>query len=397
MQKEIIIKNINEKYIASELKEIGFDKEYISCAEEKYTHYSYKIFNLKPHEANILKQTCLSLGFDCGVNRDVVTCKCEYSDAVFSSTKRQLKELIAKLNQQPFRLKEIAKYLEKNLFNRVTNFELKDNRNIDLNKTNIMGILNVTPDSFSDGGLWYSTEKAVEHGFSLISEGADIIDIGGESTRPGAETVAVEEELKRVIPVIEKIREHNKNIPISIDTRNYKTAYEAVFAGADIINDVSGLDYDEKLKEFVCTNNLPAIIMHSDKVPAFSSELAQDSPYDAVEEIYKNLFEKTEELKKCGLNESNIIIDPGIGFGKSANDSFEIIKRIEEFKSLNFPILMGTSRKSFIKNTFSKTNYDIDEISTIIDSYMALKGIQFLRVHNVEMHKKYLDIISKLI
>ena len=166
----------------------------------------------------------------------------------------------------------------------------------------IMGIVNATPDSFSDGGSYNPVEQAIK----LINAGADIIDIGGESTRPNADVVSIEEEINRVIPVIQTIREKNSEIIISIDTRNYQTAKTAIEAGADIINDVSGLDYDNALFEYVIANNLPVIIMHSDKVPAVSVDFSNS---DVVEDVYFSLKQKIDKLVSLGLDRKNIIAD----------------------------------------------------------------------------------------
>ncbi len=386
---EIIIKNAN-KNILKELTSIGFDSGYLNFAQNKYKGSAYKIFNLKPYEANILKQICLSLGFDCAVSRDTVTCKCEKTDCLIFASRLQYEKLIHKLNEQPFRLKIVSQKLL-DIINYVPETIKIRNNVFDWKRSYIMGILNVTPDSFSDGGKYCNINKAIEHCIQMVESGADIIDIGGESTRPEADFVSVEEEIKRVIPVIEQIRKNYTDIPISVDTRNYKTAKEALEAGADIINDVSGLDYDKNLFEFVTKNNIPVIIMHSDKVPA-KSENCTDN--DIVEEVYKSLSNKIELLINSGLEKRNIISDIGIGFGKSTEGNIELLKRINEFSSLQTPLLLGISRKSFIRNSFDISLEEAD-IPTAIYSSM-LKNINIHRVHNVSLTKKFLDY-SKLL
>ena len=373
--KEIIVKKAN-KNILSELKSIEFDSSYVNVAVNKYKANAYKIFNLKAHEANILKQLCLSLGFDCAVSRDTVMCKCEYTDALIFATDAQISKLNKKLLIQPFRLKQLAKLLC------VDSLKYK--------KPKIMGILNVTPDSFSDGGKYNSIDMAVSHALTLIEDGADIIDIGGESTRPDAQLISVEEELNRVVPIIKAIRGKGISIPISVDTRNYLVAKTAIEAGANIINDVSGLEYDKKLFEYVTSNNIPVVIMHSDKVPANSDDFSSN----IVEDVYISLNNKINLLIKNGMTRENIIADVGIGFGKSKEANFKLLKRLNEFTSLGVDLLLGISRKSFIRNEFS-LNYDEADIPTAIYSTM-LPFVSIHRVHNVKLTKQYLSYASLL-
>ncbi len=383
---DIFIKYANED-IKSELTSIGFDSCYIGNASKKYSGRLLKIFNLKPYEANILKQLCLSLGFDCAVNRDSVTCKCEYTDCLIFATIGQLNNLVKKLQYQPFRLKEIADLILNSLAAMPLPLKLK-NYTFDWQRPYIMGILNCTPDSFSDGGKYNTTEKALERTLQMIQEGADIIDIGGESTRPSTDSVPVDEEIKRVIPVIKAIRKENLSIPISIDTRNYLTAKEAIEAGADIINDVSGFNYDENLLKYITQNNIASVIMHSNKIPADSTDFTDK---DIIENIYINLNEKINKLQNMGLEKSNIIADSGIGFGKSHKSCYEILKRHNEFSSLGIPMLLGISRKSFMEGDIK----DRDEKTALYS--ILVKGVNIHRVHNVKLIKQYLDYVSNML
>ncbi len=395
MNNKIILKSANILDIKKEIQIVGFDSLYLDVAQNKYKHMTFKIFSLKPVEANILKQLCLSLGFDCAVSRETISCNCEYTDCIISATVAQYNLLIKKLLIQPFRLKELANILKNTLDYTPSKIDLK-NKHLEWDKPLMMGIVNVTPDSFSDGGNISNKEESIEKSLQLIADGADIIDIGGESTRPGATDVSPIKESDRVIPIIEAIRKVNKTIPISIDTRNYITAMKAINAGADIINDVSALRNDSRLLSYVCENNIPTIIMHATKVPA---ELdPKDFQGDIVEDIYKFFAKRIEELTEKGLEQRHIIIDPGIGFGKSVKDSFEIIKRVNEFKSLNCPILMGISRKSFMKKEFNITNTEaLDSLSALYGMQMLNKGTHILRVHNVKMHTEQYKYISKVI
>jgi dihydropteroate synthase len=253
-------------------------------------------------------------------------------------------------------------------------------------RTCVMGILNVTPDSFYDGGRHYKPEKALAHAFRMIEEGAGIIDIGGVSTRPGSQAVSQEEELRRVIPVIEELSRHTK-VPISVDTYRAGVAEKALEAGAQIVNDVSGLG-DKDMVRVVASSGAPIVIMHikgkphrMPKNPAYKNLLA---------EITLFLRRKVDEAVSAGVSESNIIIDPGIGFGKSPAQSLEVLHRLGELRSLGLPVMVGTSHKSFIKHALkpldgSKTPDPTDVLyGTLATVALAIeKGAKIVRVHEV--------------
>ncbi len=387
---ENIVVKTADRDVLKELNSVKFDISYIGEASKKYNGRVFKIFNLKPHEANILKQLCLSLGFDCAVSRETVMCKCEYTNALIFASECQLNNLVVKLQNQPFRLNELADQIEKILNSRMIPLKI-NNYTFDWKRPYIMGILNVTPNSFSDGGIYYNQDNAFNHAVKLINNGADIIDIGGESTKPEAIEISAYEEISRILPVIELIRKNSIDIPISVDTRHYETAKAAIEAGADIINDVSGLDYDENLYNYVVENNLPVVIMHSDSVPAKSNDFTKS---DIVEEIYFSFFNKINKLTTSGLDRKNIIIDTGFGFGKAGDSNFELLCRMNEFKSLNVPILAGISRKSFIRNAFNLSVEEAD-IPTALYSAMS-KCVNIHRVHNVKLVKQFLKYTEKL-
>ncbi len=244
----------------------------------------------------------------------------------------------------------------------------------------IMGILNVTPDSFSDGGKFFDREQALEHALEMINDGADIIDIGGESTRPGAQSVSVEEELDRVIPVIRKIARMEKGVLISVDTSKAIVAEEAIKAGANIVNDISAFSFDREILNVVRKYNVPYVLMHIKGTP----ETMQSSPYydEPVADIYRYLSERINYLTTLGI--TNVFIDPGIGFGKRVADNYEILQRLDEFKGLGLPILIGLSRKSFLGKSL---NLDVDERanSTIVaETIASMKGASIIRTHDVK-------------
>jgi len=261
-------------------------------------------------------------------------------------------------------------------------------KQLTFNIPKIMGIVNVTPDSFSDGGKYFSVDNAVSHALKLIDEGADIIDIGGESTRPGSDPVSVEEELRRTIPVIKNIIKERKDALISIDTTKSEVAKQALDNGAEIINDISGLTFDEKMIEIAEEYDSGVVIMHIKGSP----KTMQDDPHykDVVKEVYDFLLAQSNKAKENDV--LKIIIDPGIGFGKRIEDNFCLIKNLDYFQSLGYPVMIGLSKKSIIGKTL---NLDPDqrEIGTVIlETISVLKSARIIRTHNV----KYCSQIVKL-
>tara|TARA_B100000214_G_scaffold310819_1_gene242709 strand:- start:3571 stop:4422 length:852 start_codon:yes stop_codon:yes gene_type:complete len=257
----------------------------------------------------------------------------------------------------------------------------------------IMGILNVTPDSFSDGGQFLKVENAFTHSVKMIEEGADIIDIGGESTKPFADPVSTDEELSRVIPVIEKIRSEY-DILISIDTTKSKVAEEAITAGANIINDVSAMEIDENMLQVAKNYNSPIIMMHMKGIP---KNMQNNPTYDhLITEIKDYLSSRVKCAINAGIDKKNIIIDPGIGFGKSVEHNFEIINNLDSFVDLGFPVLLGASRKSFIGLTLDVEEKDRLEGSIAANVIGLQKGAKIFRVHDVLAAKKSLIIANKI-
>ncbi len=249
----------------------------------------------------------------------------------------------------------------------------------------IMGILNVTPDSFSDGGKYLAREKAVGHALKMAEEGADIIDVGGESSRPFSRPISTDEELKRVIPVIESLRERS-NIPISIDTCKARVAEESCLAGADIINDISGLRYDPEMTDTVSTAKAKIVIMHMKGLP----ETMQTAPYydDVISEICTFFQERIQFAAAKGIDQDNIILDPGIGFGKRVEDNLKIIKHIDVFKRFGLPVLVGTSMKGFIGKITESTLKGRIEGTLASISISVWNGADIVRVHDVKKAKK---------
>ena len=259
----------------------------------------------------------------------------------------------------------------------------------DFSATYIMGIINVTPDSFSDGGRFLDTGAAVAHALKLVSEGADIIDIGGESTRPGAEEVLLDDELARVIPVIEKLRAVS-NIPISVDTYKSAVARAAVDKGADLINDISGLRFDPAMAETAASLKVPVVVMHMKGEP---KSMQTDPVYEnLIEEMYTYFEESIGIAEKAGILRDKIIIDPGIGFGKTFPHNFSILRNLRRFSDLGLPTLVGASRKSFL-GSLSSAEADDRLVESLAAAVIAASnGAHFVRVHDVAATRRVLRL-----
>ncbi len=380
---DFILREIKNSDIETELKKIGFDRLYTHKAKEKFEYKNIKIYSLTPAMANIIKQTALSVGCDCATHREVITGKIENSNCILGGSLSQIKKVAEKLKYQPFDLKKLGEEILQTLP------QVKRERRVftgEGGQTRLVGILNITPNSFSDGGIYNDFEKAKKHLLELIEDGADIIDIGAESTKPYSQAVPTTEQLKKLLPIIDFAK---GKIPLSIDTRCAEVAEECLKAGANIINDVSGFDYDENMVNVIAKYNIPIIIQHSKGTP----ENMQNSPAyaDLMEEIFLNLRKKIDFAHSKGIE--NIIIDPGIGFGKSRENNFEIIRRVEEFQSLGCPIMLGISRKSLL-DMADADNLTKDIYTAALNALAIEKNIDYIRVHNVKMHRKLIDLMD---
>ena len=258
-----------------------------------------------------------------------------------------------------------------------------------------MGILNVTPDSFSDGGSFLYPKDAIDHALQMIDNGADIIDIGGESTRPGSTPVSKDDEVNRIIPVIESIKELNSDILISVDTYKSYVAKRAIDAGADIVNDISGLTFDPNMLSYLSGRDIPVIIMHINGNP----KTMQNNPFykDLIKDISKFLLSQCKVAEANGIEKSNIILDPGIGFGKTFEHNFTLIRRLNEICNLGYPVMIGTSRKAFIGNTLDLPPSESLEgtLATVIAGIM--NGAKIVRVHDVKEVNKAVKITEKIL
>lgn len=378
---DFLIKEIHNTDMKQELLNIGFDREYSRFATSKYNYVNLKIFDLSVPQANILKQSALSVGADCATHREVITGKAELTACILGGSLSQIDKIAKKIKGQPFGLKDLSEQL--------LNFISKKEKP---SKTKLMGVLNLTENSFSDGGLYYEYDDAIKHLKKLIKDGADIIDIGAESTKAYSEPVEVEEQLDKLLPILKYVEEKKIETPISIDTRSSKVARICIQYGAKIINDVSGFDYDEQMIDVIAQNShVKIILQHSLGTP----ENMQENPTysNLMDEIYCSLHNKVQLALARGIKKENIIIDPGIGFGKTRKDNFEILKRWQELKGIGCPVLIGVSRKSLL-NMPKSTNEEKDIYTLALDSILISQKVDYLRVHNVKLHKNFLDIYN---
>lgn len=377
---DFLIKEISNSDIEKELVQIGFDKTYTNKAKDKFEYKNFKIFDLNCAQANILKQTALTVGADCGTHREVITGKIEKSCVILGGSISQLQKIDQKLQFQPFGLKHLGEKLQ-------SINKLKYPK-----RTQIMGVLNITTNSFSDGGDFLDFENAKKHLDQLIIDGADIIDIGAESTKPYSKPISSEEQLKRLVPILEYIKLKKIKTPISIDTRNAEVAQKCIDFGVSIINDVSGFDFDKNMADVIANNpQIKIILQHSQGTP----ETMQDAPHyeNLMDEIFINLKTKIDFALSKDIKKENIIIDPGIGFGKTKAHNMEILKRWQELKTFGCPILIGLSRKSLLGMP-EATNEEKDIYTLALDSVLITQKIDYIRVHNVKLHKTFQDMLN---
>lgn len=378
----LVISNIEEAKKA--LQKIGVDLGGIDIMAPKAIHRLVKLENVDIRAANIIKQEMLSRGGEAAVSKDVYFFKKDKTDVIIMGTLRHFKELYVKLLKQPFGLSSIAKEIREVLSNFESLGKILEVGRYKFNlsrRTHITGILNVTPDSFSNGGKFLEVSQAISQAEKMIEEGADIIDVGGESSRPGAEAVSIEDELARVIPVIEELASRTDK-PISIDTYKAEVARRALDAGAAMVNDISGLRGNGEMVELVAQRQVPLVIMHMQGTP----QNMQDNPQydDVVGEIISFLRDRIGIALSAGVTKERILVDPGIGFGKTLQHNLEIMHRLSEFKSLGFPILLGTSRKSFIGSVLGLPVEERLEGTVATVAFGISQGADLVRVHDVK-------------
>ncbi len=359
---------------------MGLDK-----MARKARHYCIQIDNLSSPSALVLKEEMLALGGEAATPSKALTNQEKKCKVIVMGTYQQFLNLAEKLKPQPFKLPKLGEEL-------VRTIERSERKKFRLElpggvlelgeKPVLMGIINLTPDSFYDGGKYFDTEKALERAEAMAVSGAEIIDMGAESTRPGSEAVSLEEELKRLMPVLEKIKSRIGKALISIDTRKAEVAKQAMEIGASIINDTSSLGFDPKMAEVAAKSKAGLVLMHIKGSPR---DMQENPTYnDLFGEVVGFLRERMQRALEAGVDEEKIIIDPGIGFGKTVDHNLELIRDLWRLKSLGRPILLGPSNKRFI-GAVLKAEKD-DRVEGTAASVVAgiLCGANILRVHEPE-------------
>lgn len=385
----ITIDNLSEAKMA--LTEIGSDSGGVANMAGKGIGRAVKLEQVPLRVAHILKQEMLSVGGDAAVHRDVIVNKVDSTDVLLLGTIRQLERLSKKVLAQPFGLKKVGHALKQLL----TDLEPPKTRSLNCRgkelilgeRTLVMGILNVTPDSFSDGGRYNNIENAIYQAERMIAEGVDILDIGGESTRPNYSGVSAEEEWRRLEPTLKTLLEH-VTVPVSIDTCKASVAAKALEAGAHMINDIWGLQKDPDMAKVVGDYGVPVVIMHNQDGTAY---------HHLMGDIFAFLDKSIELAETHGLLGDQIIVDPGIGFGKTTEQNLEVMARLAEFKTLGHPVLLGTSRKSMIGNTL---NLEVNERleGTIATSVLGVvSGVDIIRVHDVRANSRAIKMADTIV
>ncbi|MDH7573348.1 MAG: dihydropteroate synthase [Clostridia bacterium] len=360
------------------LRSIGVEEAGVAIMAPKAVHRVIKVENIPLRAAHILKQEMLSLGGEAAVSREVMALTADKSEVILMGTLRQFERLTEKLRHQYFGLPSLAEQLSALLRHAegrpVRLLDCRGRRLVVGERTLVMGILNVTPDSFSDGGRYLDPGKALARAQEMVAEGADLIDVGGVSTRPGHTPVPAEEEWRRLAPVLGRLAE-TVEAPISVDTWRAEVARRALETGAHLINDQWGLQADPDLARVAARYGAPVILMHNQEHREYR---------DLMGDILRFLRRGIEIAERSGLTRDRLIADPGIGFGKDTEQNLEVLHRLPELRSLGLPILIGTSRKSVIGNTLGLPVEERLEGTAATVALGIAFGADIIRVHDVK-------------
>ncbi|MDR1615670.1 MAG: dihydropteroate synthase [Syntrophomonadaceae bacterium] len=401
MQGHYAVKINDLQYLHSILDDIEVDAGSYEYLLPKGMFHCIKLKRIPCRAALIIKQEMLSKGGEAAISRNTLTLNGfseGHTDVLLMGTKKHYQRLTEKLKVQQFGLKNLADEIADIIDNseqETLKLTLAGGKTLYLGKkTLIMGILNVTPDSFSDGGLYNNCAEAVNRALEMAEEGADIIDVGGVSSRPEAELADERTELRRLLPVLERLKTAlPESVLVSVDTFRAKVAEECLKAGADIINDIGRLQMDKRLKDVIGSYKAPAVLMHN------RMHFDQDRVYDdLIADIIGDLSQSIGEALASGVRKEQIIIDPGLGFGKDLKQNCMIIKHLADFKSLGRPILIGASRKSFIGGVLEAAVDQRLEGSLAAAAASIMNGANIIRVHDVKASKQMsmmLDMVNK--
>jgi dihydropteroate synthase len=376
------VDSLDEAY--ARLDEIRPSEQGRAIMAPKMVSRVIRVDNVDTKAANILKQNMLSIGGEVSLPREVFDYGGVKVSAIISGNLKHYKLLIAKLKRQPFGLKALAIELEELLRSSLAESGRTlrlGGKEYDLGeRTLVMGVVNVTPDSFSDGGRFKDAHEAIEHALRLEEEGADILDIGGESTRPGSDFITLDEELRRVMPVIEEVLKR-VSVPVSIDTTKAEVARQALNAGCAMVNEISAMRLDPEMLPLVVGKRVPFCLMHMQGMP---KDMQVEPRYDdLMGEITAFLRERAEAAEEAGAEPSDIMVDPGIGFGKNMQHNLEIIRRLNELRSLGYALVFGASRKSFMGRILDLPEGERLEGTAASVALGIAGGAHIVRVHDV--------------
>ena len=391
-----MILRITPDALTDELRQIGVHKASISIFGQRSVIEPLKLFAVRTPAANVLKQEMLSAGADCAVHCHTIDCREERTDVLLLGTRKHYYELLRKLRPMTFLgLPELAAELAAFLGQAAPVTQLADGRTLHYERMLIMGILNATPDSFFAASRTQVADNALARAAAMVEDGADILDIGGESTRPGSDPVSAEEEQQRVVPVIEAIKKRFPNTIISVDTYRASTAQAALSAGADIINDISAMEADEQMAATAVKMKAPVVLMHMQGTP----RTMQKNPVyqDVTREVTAYLQERIDYAKAQGLRNDQLLVDPGIGFGKNVDHNLTLMKRLREFTSFGLPVLLAASRKGTIGQVLGGLPAEERLEGTLATTAQAVvSGAHLVRVHDVKEHVRLVRMLEAI-
>ena len=387
---------VNKEMLADAMKSIGAHQASLPIFANKNQILPFKLLEVRTPAANIIKQEMLAAGGDAVVPTGCVLNKDKYSDVLLLGTRKHYNILLKKLELMPyFGMDKIKAELEAVLSESKLQTTLADGRVLTYDKILIMGIINITPDSFYADSRT-AIEEVVAKAGQMLADGADILDIGGESTRPGSEAVEAEEEQARVVPVIEALRKAYPEAVLSIDTYRASTARAAIKAGADIINDISAMEADAEMLDVVCETNVPIILMHMRGTP---KDMQTQCEYkNVVEEVAVYLAERANLLRERGVGADKIILDPGIGFAKNAEQNLKLMRDLNALTSFGYPVLLAASRKGTIGKVLGELPAEERLEGTIATSCQAVyAGANMVRVHDVKENLRAIRMLEAIL
>lgn len=387
-----ILSGCDPKSMRTQLQDLGVDPGGIQRMLGKTRVLNILLHKVPCGGANILKQEMLSLGGDAAVARGTVCCSVSHSDVILMGTPRQLAPLPRRLAAQPFGLAAIGEELSTLLQRSATPVQHLKGRGatLDLTQPCVMGILNATPDSFHDGGTCAGMDDLLRRAEEQVRGGVDVFDVGGESTRPGAPQVELETELERVLPLVEALK-REFDVPISVDTTKAEVARKSLECGAAFVNDISGLKFDPHIAEVVAQTRAGVFLMHT---PARPEVMQHYTSYtDLMGEVIAELRDCAATAQAAGVEPEYIALDPGVGFGKGVDGNLTLIQHLEEIVALGYPVLLGTSRKSFIGRVLGQSETAARLAGSLATIVLGLnQGARIFRVHDVAPSREALDM-----